>query len=99
MRWQIGDKYIITSDATCFTVLEVREYGTDSPKVGQTYEKALTYHGTLEQACQSVLNREIMLSTITTMNALDLVEVIRHARNMIIQAVRETGKTNEKRMD
>lgn len=88
MKWKIGDKYTITSDATCFTVNEIRTYTEKSPKAGQTYESPLTYHGTLEQACQSVLDREIMLSTIDTMNALDLIEVIKHAKNMIIGAVR-----------
>lgn len=88
MKWKIGDKYTITSDATCFTVNEIRTYTEKSPKAGQTYESPLTYHGTLEQACQSLLDREIMLSHIETDRVMDMIREIDEIKREIIGAIR-----------
>ena len=50
------NRFVIThTDDVCWTVNETRVYGPETKNPGETYLRAVSHHGTLEDAVQNVI--------------------------------------------
>lgn len=84
MKLIINDQYFITVDELNVTVFEVLTRGAKSARKGETYEKPVSYHATLEQACTSLLRYVVHKSELEDMFA--IVGLISRAEQEIVKA-------------
>ena len=83
MEINLNDKYVITSDAYCY-VLNKKMV---NKKTNEEYLSAVGYYGNLEQLIDSLINREVRESEVTSIQG--VLEVIENAKNDIVSRLKE----------
>ena len=94
MNIKIGDDYLITSDSLNVVVNQRYEKKQDGAGTGEFNYKQLGFFGTLTQACNFILEREIKVSDAE--NLAELVETIFNIKNQIKSMTHiKEGETGE----
>ena len=83
MEINLNDKYVITSDTYCY-VLNKKMV---NKKTNEEYLSAAGYYGDLEHLVDSLINREVRESEVTSIQG--VLEVIENAKNDIVSRLKE----------
>lgn len=83
MEINLNDKYVITSDTYCY-VLNKKMVNKNT---NEEYLSAVGYYGDLKHLVDSLINREVRESEVTSIQG--VLEVIENAKNDIVSRLKE----------